>query len=69
MILPTNIFKRWGVNIVRPLSITKKKNKYIIVAIDYFLRWSKVRLLKVANMNIVTIFLYKKIICRFEISR
>jgi len=36
---------------------------------DYFSRWSETRLLKVANADIVTTFLYEKIICRFEALR
>ncbi len=56
-------------NIVGFLPIIREGNRYIIVAIDYFLRWLKVRLLKVANTNTVVIFLYEKIICKFEVSR
>ncbi len=57
------------VDIVRSLLIIKKKNRYIVIVMDYFLRWSEIRLLKVANIDIVIIFLYEEIICRFEISR
>ncbi len=38
IISPTDIFERWEVNIVRPLPITRKENKYIVVAMDYFSR-------------------------------
>ncbi len=34
----TDIFERWGVNIVRPLPITREENRYIVVAMDYFSR-------------------------------
>ena len=37
-ILPTDIFERQGVDIIRPLSITREGNRYIIVVIDYFSR-------------------------------
>ncbi len=36
---------------------------------DYFSRWPEARPLKVANADTVVTFLYKKIICRFEVSR
>jgi len=36
---------------------------------NYFLRWSKVRSLKAANIKTVAIFLYEEIICRFETPR
>ncbi len=68
-ISPTDIFKRWRVNIVEPLPITREKNRYIIIAIDYFSRQSEARPLKVANTDTVAIFLYKEIICRFGIPR
>src|SRR6266542_4037295 len=68
-ILPTDIFERWGVDIVRPLLITKEGNRYIVVAIDYFSRWPEARPLKVANANTVTTFLYEEIICRFGTSK
>src|SRR6266498_675619 len=64
-----DIFKRWGVDIVRPLPITRERNRYIVIAMDYFSRWPKARSLKVANANIVATFLYKEIICRFGASR
>ncbi len=68
-ITPTDIFEKWEVNIVELLSITREENKYIIVAIDYFLKWLKARLLKVVNTNIIATFLYKEIIYRFEVLR
>src|SRR6266498_3272014 len=68
-ISPTDIFERWGVDIVGPLPITREGNRYIVVAIDYFSRWSEARPLKTANADTVTTFLYKEIICRFGTSR
>ncbi len=64
-----NIFERWGVDIVRPLTIIREENRYIVVAIDYFSRWLKARLLKAANADTVVTFLYEKIICKFEALR
>ncbi len=68
-ILPTNCFERWEVDIVKPLPITRKGNRYIIVIMNYFTKWLEVRLLKVANVNTVATFLYKEIICRFRALR
>ncbi len=65
----TDIFKKWEVDIVRPLSIIRKENKYIVITMNYFLKWLEVRSLKVANANTVVKFLYKEIICRFKASR
>jgi len=66
---PTDIFERWGIDIVRPLPITREGNRYIVVAIDYFSRWPEVRPFKAANADIVITFLYEEIICKFEASR
>jgi len=36
---------------------------------NYFSRWSEVKLLKAANADTVATFLYKEIICRFGAPR
>src|SRR5262245_60197001 len=60
-----DIFERWGIDIVGPLPLSYKKNKYIIVAVDYFTRWPEARALKYANAESVAEFIYEEIICRF----
>ncbi len=65
----TDIIERWGVDIVGPLLITREGNRYIVVAMDYFSRWSEARSLKAANADTVAIFLYEEIICRFRALR
>ncbi len=65
----TDIFERWGVDIVESLPIIREENRYIVVAMDYFSRWSEARSLKVANSDTVVIFLYEEIICRFGASK
>jgi transposase InsO family protein len=62
---PGDIFERWGVDIVGPLPVTERGNKYIVVAMDYFSRWPEARPLKAANAETVATFLYEEIICRF----
>src|SRR6266540_3292655 len=65
----TDIFERWGVDIVELLPITREGNRYIVVAMDYFSRWPEARSLKTVNVNKVVIFLYEEIICRFGVPR
>src|ERR1044072_8113327 len=36
-------FYQIGIDYVGPLPITEKKNKYIIVAIDYFMKWPEAK--------------------------
>ncbi len=69
MILLTDIFERQGIDIVEPLPITRKKNRYIVVVMDYFTRQSETRVIKAANTKTVIIFIYEEIICRFGSSR
>src|SRR6266540_2611861 len=63
------ILKRWEIDIVKPLSITREGNRYIVIAMDYFIRWSEARVIKAANAEMATTFIYEEIICRFRLPR
>ena len=63
MIQLTDIFERWGINIIGLLPITRERNRYIIVTMDYFIRWLEIRTIKAANVETVAIFIYEEIIC------
>jgi len=65
----TDIFERWEVDIVGLLPITRERNRYIVVAMDYFSRWPEAKPLKTANADTVATFLYEEIICRFGAPR
>ena len=60
-----DIFERWGIDIVGPLPATERGNRYIIVAVDYFIRWPEAKATKTANSYDVAKFIYERIICRF----
>jgi transposase InsO family protein len=62
---PKDIFERWGIDIVGPLPLSSQRNKYIIVAVDYFTRWPEAKAVKTANAITVADFIYDEIICRF----
>src|SRR6266542_5247507 len=64
-----DIFERWGIDIVRPLPQIEDGYRYIVVAIDYFSRWSEARPLIHANARQVAKFIYEEIICRFSTPR
>src|SRR6266542_4410996 len=64
-----DIFERWGIDIVGPLSQTEDGYRYIVVAMDYFFRWPKARPLIHANVRQVAKFIYEEIICRFDAFR
>jgi len=48
-IIPIDIFERWGIDIVGPLPQIEDGYGYIVVAMDYFLRWPEARPLIHAN--------------------
>src|SRR6266498_3466192 len=55
--------QRRGIDIVGPLTITKKGNRYIVTAIDYFTKWPIAKAIKEATAKTVSKFIYEKIIC------
>jgi len=57
-------YERIGIDIVGPLPETKKKNKYMVVAIEYLTKWVEVRALDKATAENVADFIYEDIICR-----
>src|SRR6266498_1614494 len=62
-------FYQWGIDIVGPLIETSRGNKYIVVAINYFIKYPKARTLSNANAKSVANFIYEDIICRHGYSR
>jgi hypothetical protein len=62
-------FYQIGIDFVGLLLVTEKGNKYIIVAIDYFMKWAKAKAVKVDNAEEVATFIYEEIICRHGCSQ
>src|SRR6266540_6870183 len=60
---PKAHFQRIGIDIVGPLTITKKENRYIVTAMDYFIKWPIAKAIKEAIAKTVCKFIYEKIIC------
>jgi len=58
-------FQQIGIDIVRPLTITRRGNRYIVTAIDYFTKWPIAKALKEATAKAVSKFIYQKIICEY----
>ncbi len=46
-----------------PLTITKRGNRYIVTAMDYFTKWPIMKAFKEATAKTVSKFIYQKIIC------
>src|SRR6266540_811653 len=63
---PKASFQRIGINIVGPLTIMKKENRYIVTAMDYFTKWLIVKSIKEVTAKTISKFIYEKIICKHE---
>ena len=57
-------FHRIGIDIKGPLPVTKKGNRYIIVAMDYLTKWPEAKAIPNMKAETVAEFIYKEIICR-----
>jgi hypothetical protein len=57
-------FSKIGIDIVGPLPITTKGNKYIVVATDYFTKWPEAKAISHDTGQHVADFIYQTIICR-----
>ena len=60
-------FAQWRIDIMVPFPLGKKQLKFLIVAIDYFIKWVEVE--PVATITEVTSFMWKNIICKFGVPR
>ena len=60
-------FTQWGIDIMGPLPIGKKQYKFLIVEIDYFTKWVEAKPTVTITEAKVTSFVWKNIVCKFEI--
>ena len=57
-------FHMIGIDFVGPLPITNKKNRYLIVAVDYFTKWPEAKAVTEATAKETSTFILEEIICR-----
>ena len=62
-------FKQWGLDILGPLPIGKGQCKFVIVAVDYFTKWTEAESLATITEQKVRNFVWRAVICRFGIPR
>ena len=60
-------FAQWGTDIVSPLPLGKGQVKFLLVAIDYFTKWVEAEALTMITKDRIQSFVWKNIICWFEI--
>ncbi|GJV72440.1 reverse transcriptase domain-containing protein [Tanacetum coccineum] len=58
-------FYKWGIDIARPFSEGPGKVKFLIVAIDYFTKWSEAKPVATITGNQIKKFVWDSIVCRF----
>src|SRR5688572_26044256 len=64
---PTAPWERVGIDFVGPFNMTNSRNRYIITAIDYFIRWPEAKAVPNASAEQAVKFIYEEIICRYSI--
>lgn len=59
---------QWEIDIVGLLPLGKGQVKFLLVTIDYFIKWVEVEALATITKARIRSFVWKNIICRFGIS-
>ena len=62
-------FQQWGLDILGPLPIGKGQCKFIVVGVDYFIKWVEAEPLATITEQKVHNFVWRSIICRFGIPK
>ncbi|OMJ26206.1 Gag-Pol polyprotein [Smittium culicis] len=64
----TGPFQTWGIDVAGPLPATKiYKNKYIIVAVDYFTKWPVAVAVPEVNASVIIAFICEQILATFGV--
>ena len=63
------LFAQWGLDIMGSFPITMQQLKFLIVGIDYFIKWVEAEALATIMEKNVWSFIWRFIICRFGILR
>ena len=62
-------FAQWGLDIMGPFPIVVRQLKFLIVGIDYFIKWVEAEALATITEKNVRSFVWRHIICRYGIPR
>ena len=62
-------FHTWGIDILGSFPLAIRQMKYLIVAIEYFTKWIEVEPVAQITAHKVQHFVWKNIVCRFEVPR
>ena len=62
-------FIQWGLDIMGPFLTAVRQLKFLVVSIDYFTKWVEAKALASITGKNVWSFVWKNIICRYDIPR
>ena len=62
-------FAQWGLDIMGPFPTAVRQLKFLVVGIDYFIKWVEAEALATITEKNVRSFVWRCIICRFGIPR
>jgi len=60
-------FSMWGMDIIRLSNLGKGQCRFLLVGVDYFIKWIEDEPLVAIIAKIIQNFVWKNIICRFDI--
>ena len=62
-------FQQWGLDILGPLPVGRGQIKFTIIGVDYFTKWAEAEPLATITEQKVRNFVWRSIICRFDIPK
>ena len=62
-------FAQWGLEIMGPFPTAVKQLKFLVVGIDYFIKWVEVEALATITEKKVRSFVWKNIVCKYSMPR
>ena len=62
-------FSQWGLDIMGPFPSVVRQLKFLVVGIDYFIKWVEDEALATIMEKNIRSFVWKTIICRYGIPR
>ena len=60
-------FAQWGLDIMGPFPVGARQLTFLVVGIDYFTKWVEAEALASITEKKIQSFVWRNIICRFEI--
>ena len=62
-------FAKWKLDIMGPFPMAMRQLKFLVIEIDYFIKWVEIEPLTAITEKNARSFVWKRIICRFGIPR